>query len=198
MKTQLIKNLKMMKTQLYKPYFKTTIILLFVSLFMFTSCNDDDDDDSVPITAQQFLDLAIDNVDKLKLAEDLQIIDDSIAFWGYTDLILIEPNGVRYKIEVLGNGIMPTLESQVQFNYTGKFLSSGIEFDANENFDSYLSSLIIGFQTTLPLLPVGTIATLYIPSGYAYGPKDIYDSFGNLIIPANSNLIFEIELINAY
>lgn len=196
MKAELIKNLKMMKTELSKPYFKTTIILLVVSLFMFTSCNDDDND--VTITTQELLDLAIDNVDELKLAEDLQIIDDSLAVWEFTDLISIEPHGVRYKVEVLGTGVMPILESQVQFKYTAKFLSTGIEFDANESFDSYLSSLIIGFQTTLPVLPVGTIATLYIPSGYAYGSTDVFDSFGNLTVPANSNLIFDIELINAY
>ena len=194
-KAQLLKNLKMIKTQLFKPYFNATIILLVVSLFMFTSCNDDND---VTITAQEYLDLAIDNVDELKLAEDLQIIDDSLAVWGFTDLISIEPNGVRYKVEVLGTGVMPILESQVQFKYTAKLLSTGVEFDGNESFDAYLSSLIIGFQTTLPILPIGTIATLYIPSGYAYGSTDIFDSFGNLIIPANSNLIFDIELINAY
>lgn len=186
----------MMNTKLFIPYVKTTFILVIVTLFTFSSCIDDEDD--VVLTAQELLNLALDNVDELKLAEDIQVIDDSLALWGLTDLILIEPNGVRYKIEVLGTGELPTLESQVQFKYSGKLLSTGLEFDANESFESYLSNLIIGFQTTFPILPVGTVATLYIPSVYAYGSNEIFDTYGNLIVPENSNVIFEIELINAY
>ena len=45
------------------------------------------------------------------------------------------------------------------------------------------------------VVPEGTVVTLYIPSGYGYGPNDLRGNSGTVIIPADSNLIFEIELI---
>jgi FKBP-type peptidyl-prolyl cis-trans isomerase len=38
---------------------------------------------------------------------------------------------------------------------------------------------------------------LYIPSGLGYGPNDVKNqNTGDIVIPKNSNLIFEIQLDN--
>jgi FKBP-type peptidyl-prolyl cis-trans isomerase FkpA len=37
---------------------------------------------------------------------------------------------------------------------------------------------------------------LYIPPTLGYGSREIKDNLGNVIIPANSILIFDIELLN--
>jgi FKBP-type peptidyl-prolyl cis-trans isomerase len=42
----------------------------------------------------------------------------------------------------------------------------------------------------MKLLPEGSTAVLYIPSALAYG------KFGTSGIPGNSNLIFEVELVD--
>ena len=170
--------------------------MIISSFFMFTACQKNDIPNLPdPKTAQEYLDEAIANVDMDQLAEDLEVIDDSLAVWGLTSMILTEPNGVRYKIETEGAGDKPILENAIRIKYSGKFLSSGEEFDSSESSDFYLYGLIIGIQTTLPLLPEGTVVTLYIPSGYGYGPNDLRGNSGTVIIPADSNLIFEIELI---
>ncbi|MFO0265768.1 MAG: FKBP-type peptidyl-prolyl cis-trans isomerase, partial [Cyclobacteriaceae bacterium] len=53
-----------------------------------------------------------------------------------------------------------------------------------------LSNLIRGWQIAFPNFPVGTRATLYIPSSLGYGPQGSPPT-----IPANANLIFEVELV---
>jgi FKBP-type peptidyl-prolyl cis-trans isomerase len=53
-----------------------------------------------------------------------------------------------------------------------------------------LGDLILGWQLGLPLINEASKATLYIPSGLGYG------STGSNSIPANANLIYEIQLLN--
>ncbi len=101
---------------------------------------------------------------------------------------LKDASGVRFVIESLGTGFPPKLSSTVKVTYVGRFLSEVI-FDQGTNSTFQMNGLIPGFQIGLALLPEGTKAKIYIPSGYAYGNRGVND------IPANSNLIFEIELI---
>jgi FKBP-type peptidyl-prolyl cis-trans isomerase len=54
--------------------------------------------------------------------------------------------------------------------------------------DFALSGLIKGLRLGIPLIPVGTKATFYVPSTLGYGLR------GSGSIPSNANLIFEIEL----
>jgi FKBP-type peptidyl-prolyl cis-trans isomerase FkpA/FKBP-type peptidyl-prolyl cis-trans isomerase FklB len=51
--------------------------------------------------------------------------------------------------------------------------------------------LIQGWQIGFTLLNKGSKATLYVPSSLGYGPNGYPPS-----IPANANLVFEIELID--
>jgi len=77
-------------------------------------------------------------------------------------------------------------------NYTGRLLSNGNIFDSSAAPVQFpLTNLILGWQIGFPLMPKGSIATLYIPSGYGYGSNGAGAS-----IPPNANLIFNVELIN--
>jgi FKBP-type peptidyl-prolyl cis-trans isomerase FkpA len=146
-------------------------------------------------TPEELLQQNIQGADKARLQADLQIIDDSLQKWSI--LPLTEPHGVRYTISSVGNGTAPTLSSYISVRYVGKLLSNQSVFDQNNAALFKLSDLIIGWQTTLPLLTEGTRATLYIPSGFAYGSNPVYDANQvNIIVPANSNLIFEIEILD--
>lgn len=151
-----------------------------------------------PMSPEDNLKQELANVDKTQLAIDFKIIDDSLARWGLTPVILKEPNGVRYEVKTLGPGVKPVLRNKIRIKYSGRLLSTGKVFDSSASADFYLYQLVTGFQTTMPLIPKGSVVTLYIPSGYGYGPFDFRDNAGNILIPKNSNLIFEVELIDIF
>ena len=172
-----------------------SIFVLLVSAILFSGCQKEE----LPPSAQEILDQTLANVDRVQLNSDIAIIDDTLDMRGLSAMILKEPNGVRYTIDSVSSEVItPVLENFVQFNYTGRLLSTGEQFDSGQNSSFLLANLIPGFQTTLPLIPVGSTATLYIPSGLGYGPTERTDNAGNVLIPANSNLVFEIELIGIF
>jgi len=158
-------------------------ILVAVISVLTVGCGND------PLTQKQILNQQIEQVDQTQLQADFVLIDEYISQNSITDVIT-EPNGLRYKIEVMGTGPQPKLESTVQVTYNGKLMSNHSVFDQGTAVFP-LSNLIIGWKIGLPLLPKGTQAILYVPSEYGYGstgfPPDI---------PSNSNLIFEIELVD--
>lgn len=131
----------------------------------------------------------LDAVNQAKLEQDVAIIDAYLDGEGIT--AVQDPTGMRYVITQEGTGTKPCLESSITFKYKGMLLSGGSVFDENSTGLTYpLKNLILGWQIVLPQLKAGTKATLYIPSGYGYGSSTLPG------IPANSNLIFEIELVS--
>jgi FKBP-type peptidyl-prolyl cis-trans isomerase len=169
------------------------ILKLFVGAMfgavLLTGCFDND----IP-SVEEILKSNLEGADQERLAADLKIIDDSLSRWQL--VAQTEPNGVRYIVHTQGSGPKPTLRSGIIFNYEGRLLSTNSVFDDGDMAGAPLSQLIVGWQTTLPLLNEGTRATLYIPSGYAYGAREIRDADNKVVVPANSNLIFEIELLD--
>jgi FKBP-type peptidyl-prolyl cis-trans isomerase FkpA len=122
-----------------------------------------------------------------------QLVADGEAIDNYLSTNSItaqtDASGLRYMITSLGTGAKPTLANSIKVKYKGMLLSNGQIFDqANSAVVFKLSNLIQGWKIGFQLLPAGSKATLYIPSGLAYGTQ----ATGS--IPANSNLIFEVEL----
>lgn len=156
--------------------------LLLVLFALFAGCSDDECTSRV---AQSRLNA----VNQTKLTQDVAAID---AFLAAEGIVAIEDvTGMRYVVTLTGTGAKPCLESRITFKYKGMLLDGGSVFDQNTTGLTYpLKQLILGWQIVLPQLKAGTKATLYIPSGYGYGPHALPG------IPANSNLIFEIELVS--
>lgn len=134
--------------------------------------------------------------DAEQMQKDIEIIDKWLAANSIT--ALADPSGLRYNITLEGTGVKPSLSNKVTVKYTGKFLKEGVTPAASGVFDQAtspvtfdLSSLIAGWQIGFQLLPKGSKATLYIPSGLAYGKSGAGNS-----IPGNANLFFEVELID--
>ena len=121
-------------------------------------------------------------------AKDADIISKHLAANSIT--ADTDPSGLRYVVQSLGTGVKPTLASCVRVAYTGKLLSGSV-FDQNSNYKEALKSLINGWKVGLPLFPKGSKVTLYIPSRMGYGIQSIGSK-----IPANSNLIFDIEILD--
>jgi FKBP-type peptidyl-prolyl cis-trans isomerase FklB len=107
---------------------------------------------------------------------------------GVTEL----PNGIQYQVLKDGNGPKPQANSKVKAHYRGALLD-GKEFDSsfkrNQPFTAPLTSLIKGWQQVVPLMPVGSMWRLWIPSDLAYG------DYGTGGIPGGATLVFDIELL---
>ena len=99
-----------------------------------------------------------------------------------------DSRGFYYTIESPGSGAKPTVSSNVTVNYVGK-LTNGNTFDSGKAVSFNLKDLIVGWQYGIPLIAPGGSITLYLPPTLAYGSQDQNG------IPANSVLIFKIDLI---
>jgi len=105
------------------------------------------------------------------------------------------PSGFYYKITQAGTGAaIVNLCSVVTVKYAGK-LTNGTYFDPTtpgtvSSAAFRLGDVIPGWQKGLPLISSGGKITLYIPPSLGYG------SVANGPIPANSILIFDIELVS--
>jgi FKBP-type peptidyl-prolyl cis-trans isomerase FkpA len=103
-----------------------------------------------------------------------------------------DPSGLYYIMTVTGTGTNPTSSSTVEVKYKG-MLINGTIFDqtATDKTASFpLNGLIRGWEIGIPLMKKGGKATFYIPSSLGYG------NMATGPIPANSVLIFDIELVN--
>ncbi len=99
-------------------------------------------------------------------------------------------SGLYYVIETQGTGAQPTSKSDIIVKYRG-YLTDGTQFDQNSTgFATNLSSVVKGWQEGLPYFKKGGKGKLLIPSALGYGAN----ATGS--IPANSVLIFDIELVD--
>ncbi len=102
-------------------------------------------------------------------------------------------SGVHYVMEKEGAGGSPTVADEVTCHYKGTLLD-GTEFDSSYGRGTpatfKLSQVIKGWQEGIPMLKKGGKGILLIPSELAYG------SNARPKIPANSVLVFEVELLD--
>jgi FKBP-type peptidyl-prolyl cis-trans isomerase len=91
-----------------------------------------------------------------------------------------------------GDPVKPS--ATVTAHYTGALAKDGTIFqsskDTGQPFTSPLSGLIKGWQDGIPGMKAGGTRRLLIPAAQAYGDREQPG------IPANSDLVFDIELIS--
>jgi FKBP-type peptidyl-prolyl cis-trans isomerase FkpA len=136
----------------------------------------------------------LDAVPKTQLNNDIARIANYLQANNIT--AIVDPSGLRYVINKVGTGGTPCLSSTVVVNYSGNVLNSNgtlapTPFDAASNAQFSLSGLILGWQIAFPKLTAGSSATLYVPSGLAYGTAS-----PSAKIPANSILVFDVTLVS--
>ncbi|WP_396178639.1 peptidylprolyl isomerase [Flavobacterium sp.] len=102
-------------------------------------------------------------------------------------------SGLKYVVIKEGSGERPVATSNVKVHYVGT-LTNGTEFDSSvkrgEPIDFGLNQVIPGWTEGLQLMTEGSKYKFYIPYTLAYGER----AMGN-VIPAKSDLIFEVELL---
>ncbi|CNH64197.1 FKBP-type peptidyl-prolyl cis-trans isomerase [Yersinia pekkanenii] len=102
-------------------------------------------------------------------------------------------SGLLYKVENAGTGDAPKDSDTVVVNYKGT-LTDGTEFDNSykrgEPLSFRLDGVIPGWTEGLKQIKKGGKITLVIPPELAYGKTGVPG------IPANSTLVFEVELLD--
>ncbi|MBR3631652.1 MAG: FKBP-type peptidyl-prolyl cis-trans isomerase [Elusimicrobiaceae bacterium] len=102
-------------------------------------------------------------------------------------------NGAMIKLSKEGKGRTPKADSKVTVHYEGK-LMDGTKFDSSydrgEAFTTKLTDVVPCWTKGLQYMRPASKATLVCPADTAYGNRPIG------VIPANSVLIFEVEMID--
>ncbi|KMV30594.1 FKBP-type peptidyl-prolyl cis-trans isomerase [Photobacterium swingsii] len=101
-------------------------------------------------------------------------------------------SGLLYQVETAADGEKPAATDTVKVHYKG-MLTDGTEFDSsykrNQPATFPLNQVIPGWTEGVQLMPVGSKFKFVIPPELAYGAQ------ANPTIPANSTLVFEVELL---
>ncbi len=115
-----------------------------------------------------------------------------------TKLANYTPGGAVSELQVVdlvvGTGAEAKADSTVTAHYTGALVADGTIFQSSKDtgnpFTSSLGRLIQGWQEGIPGMKAGGTRRLIIPAAKAYGSQSQPG------IPANSDLVFDIELIS--
>ncbi len=103
--------------------------------------------------------------------------------------------GLKYKDLVVGTGVEPRQGQTVVVDYTGT-LTNGKKFDSSRDrgqpfqFKIGVGQVIKGWDEGVSTMRVGGRRELVIPAELAYGSRAVGG-----VIPANSTLIFDVELL---
>lgn len=110
--------------------------------------------------------------------------------------IVTTASGMKYYIVHLGEGNVPRPGQKIQAMYHGMLLDKTVfdsSYDRKQPFDFTVGQgqVIKGWDEAFTTFPVGTKAVIILPPDIAYGNQ----STGK--IPANSTLVFHVELLGA-
>ncbi|WP_420137611.1 FKBP-type peptidyl-prolyl cis-trans isomerase [Sphingomonas sp.] len=105
-------------------------------------------------------------------------------------------SGLEYMVIKAGSGPTPTPADVALVDYRGA-LTDGTEFDASKPGQPVpmpLSRVVPGFREALSLMPKDSVYRFWIPPEQAYGSDAKSDATGNVVIPANSVLVFDVTM----
>ncbi len=107
--------------------------------------------------------------------------------------VKVTASGLQYIITEEGKGKVPTINDTVKAHYKGTLIG-GQQFDSSydrgQPSEFPVGGVIKGWTEALTMMKVGSKVKLYIPPELGYGPS------ARPGIPANSVLVFEVELVD--
>ncbi|MBS1743657.1 MAG: FKBP-type peptidyl-prolyl cis-trans isomerase [Bacteroidetes bacterium] len=111
-------------------------------------------------------------------------------------------SGVYYQVDSVGTGLIgPDVCNSVAVTYKGYLMGNPVPFQSFTDSIGIVFSvqdLIQGWQRTMPLMRAGGGMTIYIPPSLGYGSTDKKNPDGDIIVPKNSYLKFNVHLIEVY
>lgn len=118
--------------------------------------------------------------------------DDFRAEFAKQEGVVTTDSGLMYQVLTPAEGKKPKSTDTVEVNYKGTLID-GTQFDSSydrgEPAAFPLNRVIPGWTEGVQLMPVGSKFKFVIPPELAYGTQD------TPTIPANSTLVFEVELL---
>jgi FKBP-type peptidyl-prolyl cis-trans isomerase FklB len=111
---------------------------------------------------------------------------------GARDGVVTLPSGLQYEILTDTDGPKPAATDRVTTHYRGTLIDGTVfdsSYDRGQPATFPLNGVIAGWTEALQLMSVGSKWRLFIPPELAYGAR------AQGPIPANSTLIFDVELI---
>jgi FKBP-type peptidyl-prolyl cis-trans isomerase FklB len=145
---------------------------------------------------QQEIQAFVRTLSDAKAARNQAAAKDFLARNGREKGVVTTASGLQYKIIAPGDKKAPAISptDTVTVDYRGKLID-GTEFDSSYTTGVPaifpVNRVIKGWQEALALMKPGAKWQLFIPPELAYGPR------GQPKIPANSLLIFEVNVISA-
>ncbi len=188
---------------------KFSILFMIVAMFMFGACNSSENESSANNEKSETSEEKNTEIQKVEEAQTAQnrkaeeaqisktLTNADIPKYIKDNNITVEPTptGLYYVVKEEGTGDKVKTGDIVSVHYSGTLLD-GKKFDSSYDrgvpFDFQIGSgsVIAGWDEGIALMKVGEKAKLIIPSELAYGDKAVGG-----VIPANSPLIFDVELV---
>lgn len=116
-----------------------------------------------------------------------------------TQLASFTPGQAVSELQIIdiqeGNGETVQEGATIEAHYTGALVNNGVIFQSSHDFGDPvtfgLNQVIKGWTLGVPGMKVGGVRRLIIPAAQAYGSSSPSPN-----IPANSDLVFDIELVS--
>ena len=143
--------------------------------------------------AQQVLQRATEEAHKKEAAENLAKETEFLEKNAKNEGVKTTESGLQYEVITEGTGNLPVDTDTVKVHYKGMLLDGTVfdsSYDRGNPVEFPLNAVIAGWKEGLQLMKAGSKYKLYIPSKIGYGERGVPQ-----VIPANSTLIFEVELL---
>jgi FKBP-type peptidyl-prolyl cis-trans isomerase len=143
-------------------------------------------------TALQALVATRQAAEEQKASENINVGKDFLAENGKREGVITLPSGMQYEVLTAAEGEKPSASDRVTTHYRGTLID-GTQFDSSYDRGQPatfpLNGVIAGWTEALQLMSPGAKWRLFIPPELAYGER------AQGPIPANSTLIFDVELV---
>lgn len=133
---------------------------------------------------------------KLWLGVIIAILIGAGVAWAAAPHVKTLAGGTTVETLKQGEGPSPTKADIALVNYKGE-LTNGKVFDQSQNAPLQVDGVVPGFSEALQVMQKGGKYRVRIPADQGYGADEKSNpQTGEVVIPANSDLVFEVELVD--